>query len=105
VNRGVIATVCVGLGLGACRSAPPPVTPRHAAWAQAQWPATTRDDLERGRSLYMAKCSGCHLPPAPDAHPPDAWPGEVAEMQERAHLAPDEVRLIERYVVTLASLK
>jgi mono/diheme cytochrome c family protein len=96
----------VALGLAAgCAPAAPVVTPRHAEWAMAQWPSSTQADLERGRTLFVQKCSSCHRPPSPTDHAPADWPAEVAEMKERAHLGLDEVMLIERYVVTVASLK
>lgn len=97
-------TVAVAVATGACRPSAPPVTAARAAWAERQWPSATVHDLEAGRSLYLAKCSGCHRPPAPADHAPADWPGEIAEMRERAHLAPHEVALIERYVVTVASV-
>ncbi len=71
-------------------------------WAATQWAGVTLADLEEGRRLYRAKCSGCHLPVAPADVTRAAWPGHVAEMRERAHLEPTQVTLIERYLVTLA---
>src|SRR5262245_2025345 len=103
LTRGLGLAIAAIAVVAACRPAALPVTAQHAQWAQSQWPATTQGDLERGRSLFMAKCSGCHRPPAPSEHAPGDWPGEVAEMQERAHLSSDEVMLIERYIVTVAS--
>ncbi|MBP6632932.1 MAG: cytochrome c [Kofleriaceae bacterium] len=93
----------LGLVLGGCGGGPPPpVTPVHASWAATQWAGVTLADLEEGRRLYRAKCSGCHLPVAPADVTRAAWPGHVAEMRERAHLEPTQVTLIERYLVTLA---
>ena len=105
MKRIACILVAALIGLAACRPAAPPVTAAHAEWAQSQWPSITRDDVERGRQLYMTKCSACHRPRDPMEHAPGEWPGEIAEMQERAHLAPDEVMLIEHYVVTVASMK
>ena len=93
------------LGLASCGPAAPAVQPQHATWAMAQWPATSQAELEQGRSLFLQRCSSCHRPPAPDSHAPAEWPGEIAEMKERAHLTADEQVLIERYVITLATIK
>ncbi len=105
MKRLAAILVATLVAVAACRPAAPPVTAAHAEWAASQWPAITRADLERGRQLYMTKCSACHRPRDPMEHAPGEWPGEIAEMQERAHLAPDEVMLIEHYVVTVASMK
>ena len=95
----VALALAAALGLAACApSAPPPVTAGDAARA-----GTSVAQLEHGRSLYMARCSVCHLPVAPRSKPATAWPGHVAEMQTRAHLTPDEARLVTSYLVTVAS--
>lgn len=99
------AFIVAGMVIAGCGPVAPRVTPQHAQWAAGQWPAVTMVELERGRTLYVQKCSGCHRPPAPGDHSPADWPGEVAEMRERAHLGPEEVTLIERYVVTLATAR
>jgi cytochrome c5 len=107
--REVVLAAAVALGLGtglvACAPSAPKVTPVHATWASAQWPGTTSADLERGRTVFVAKCSGCHLPPAPDSLTPAQWPAQIAEMSERANLVADERTLIERYVIAVASAK
>jgi len=87
------------LGLAACAaSAPPTVTAGDAARSGA-----SVAELEHGRSLYMARCSACHLPVAPRSKPASEWPGHVAEMRTRAHLTSDEARLVTSYLVTVAS--
>lgn len=97
------AFILAGTLISGCGPGAPRVTAQHAQWAQAKWPTVTMAELERGRTLFLDKCSACHLPPAPRNHSPAEWPEKVAEMTERAHLVPDEVTLIERYVVTLAT--
>jgi len=83
----------------ACASTAPPV----ATQADAARAGIDVAQLEHGRSLYMARCSVCHLPPAPASKAPSAWPAKVAEMRLRAHLDDDEARLVETYLVTVAS--
>jgi mono/diheme cytochrome c family protein len=82
---------------------PPPPTEADARRAAAQWPGVTAADLERGRSLYLSRCSGCHQPVDPSHIRPDDWPHHVAEMRDRAHLKSDEESLIVRYLMTVAS--
>ena len=93
------AALAAAIGLAACAtSAPPAVTAGDAARSH-----TSMAQLEHGRSLYMARCSVCHLPVAPRAKPAAEWPGHVAEMQTRAHLTPDEASLVKQYLVTIAA--
>ena len=88
---------------GCARTQLPRPTTAEAQAAQTRWPGTTVADLNRGRSLYMARCSVCHQPVQPGRIPADEWPGHVEEMRERAHLSIDEARLVESYLVTAAS--
>jgi cytochrome c5 len=109
VSRGagvtVAAAALIAGALAACHPPPPPVTPARTEWARAKWPDITQAELERGRALFGARCSACHLAPVPTDRKPDEWPGEVAEMAERARLTVDERLAIERYLVTVASTK
>ena len=106
MTRAAWLALVIGAGVGAVACAPraPQVTIAHVDWASTRWPGVTRTELEHGRTVYLHKCSGCHLPPAPGSQTPESWPGHIEEMRERAHLEPGEVALIEKYVVTLASL-
>jgi mono/diheme cytochrome c family protein len=70
--------------------------------ARAAWPGTTLADLQRGRELYLARCTGCHQPILPHQFSAKEWPAHVAEMRERAHLASSEADLMVRFLVTMA---
>jgi hypothetical protein len=64
--------------------------------------ASTVEQLNAGRALYVAKCTGCH-----SAHPPSnfaatEWPAHVADMSADAKLQPNEETAITRYLVTFA---
>lgn len=96
---GLVATLgALVLGTGCAGSAPPGATAADAARAHTSVAA-----LDHGRSLYMAHCGACHVPPEPTSQPVSAWPGHVDEMQTRAHLTPDEASLVKQYLVTVAS--
>jgi hypothetical protein len=109
-RRGARSPICLAgllmavLCSAAC-SAPavPAVSPADAKRADAQWPGTTVAQLETGRSLYLERCSSCHLPPSPSSLPPEHWPAQVEEMQERAGLDKDQAILVERYLITMAA--
>ena len=91
--------------LAGCAGAPavPAVTPADASRAGTRWPGTGQPELESGRTLYLERCSSCHLPPAPSSAPADQWPTHVDEMKERAGLTEDQATLVERYLMTVAS--
>ena len=81
----------------------PAVTPADAQRAQQRWPGTDVAQLERGRALFMDRCSACHVPPSPSSLPADQWHAQVEEMQVRAGLEPPQAELVERYLVTMAT--
>jgi cytochrome c5 len=94
---GMTAVIAAALA-GCARTAPPAATQADAARA-----GVAMAELEQGRSLYVARCSSCHLPPAPQSKTPAQWPDKIAEMRTRAHLDDDEARKVEMYLVTVAS--
>lgn len=84
--------------VASCAPALPPVRAADLDAARERWPDTTRADLDEGRSLYAAKCSGCHPLVLPDEQPRDQWPSWVDRMAARAGLAPAEQRSLTRYL-------
>jgi cytochrome c5 len=87
----LLAAACGG-------GAVPRPTDAHLARARERWPDTTRASLERGRELYVARCSGCHPLHPPDSQPAARWAQLVDEMAPRARLKPDERELVLRYL-------
>jgi hypothetical protein len=84
--------------LASCGVAPPHATPGDAARAHVELHA-----LERGRTLLLAKCGGCHRPPMPLDRAVYDWPRELDDMGVRAHLDREQRQLIEQYLITLAT--
>jgi hypothetical protein len=105
VKFAVARTLAMALALWGCaRRVPPPASATDVAWAQARWPNVSHQDLERGRKLLQSKCGGsCHRPPMPNEQPAAEWPHHVTEMAERAGLTAETHRLLEQYLVTMAS--
>lgn len=81
----------------------PRATPLDVERAAGTRPGTTLAELERGRSLYLAKCTNCHQPISPHAYTPAAWPAEIAEMAERSKATPAEVDMIALYLTTVST--
>lgn len=79
--------------IGACAPAAPHATADDAIRARVDL-AT----LERGRTLLVGKCGGCHTPPSPSAHTAAEWPARLDEMAARSALTPEQQRAIERYL-------
>jgi hypothetical protein len=79
-------------------SAVPRPTDAHLARARARWPDTTQASLERGRELYVARCSGCHPLHPPATQPAARWAALVDEMAPRARLSAAERDLVLRYL-------
>lgn len=103
-RAAVRLTACLALaGPIACAAALRQPTPQDARSAAARWPDTTLKDLERGRSLYVRRCSGCHTLHLPSERRADEWPTLVEKMSRKARLTPDQRVDITRFVVALAS--
>jgi len=93
---GVVAALLAGAAAG-CAGALPAVTAGDASRS-----GVALDELQRGRSLVGAKCSGCHRTPLPADHHTADWPRMLDEMSERANLDRAQRDAIQRYLVTMA---
>jgi hypothetical protein len=90
--------VALGLLAGCAGMSPPPASPADATRAKVQLA-----DLQDGRSLLLRKCGGCHRVPMPTEHRALEWPTKIHDMSARAHVDDQQRRLIEEYLVTMAS--
>jgi mono/diheme cytochrome c family protein len=68
-----------------------------------QWPATTAADLERGRVVYVRRCSACHTLVLPTTHAAEDWPALVEVMSDRARLTPSEKTDVVRFLMALTT--
>lgn len=94
-------SVVLLLALAACGGgAVPQPTDAHVAIARGQYPEVDRAMLERGRSLFVERCSGCHSLPKPSSHERARWPGLVAKMAARAKVDASGERAISAYLVS-----
>ena len=87
-----------GLGGLGCGGALPVATAGDAARAGVQLA-----DLQQGRSLVAAKCSGCHATPHPAEHRAAEWPRMLQEMARRSNLDGSQRQVMQDYLVTMAS--
>src|SRR3954469_16211323 len=98
MSRAVLASLVVAaLGAG-CGGALPVATAGDAARS-----GVALAELQQGRSLVAAKCSGCHRTPQPAEHRSDDWPRMIDEMSRRAHVDGSERQAIRDYLITMAT--
>jgi hypothetical protein len=98
-----IGLVAGTVAVAGCAAALRQATPEDAVRLAPRWPGTTLADLQRGRSLYVRRCSGCHNLFLPRAFPAERWPGLVDDMAAKARLAPGARDDVVRFLVALAS--
>ena len=104
VRRLAITGFAAALGLTtACTGALRHPTAMDVVLLTPRWPGTTVEQLERGRSLYIRRCSGCHSLPLPQDYPQESWPRLVDKMAHKARLSPAEREDMVRFVVAVAS--
>src|SRR5215475_14195046 len=98
MSRVVLASIVLaGLGAG-CGGALPVATEGDAARA-----GVALAELQQGRSLVAARCSGCHRAPQPAERKIGEWPKLIDEMSRRAHVDGSERQAIQLYLVTMAA--
>ena len=98
----LLITLAAAAALVACAGSIPRPTDEHAAAAAARWPGTTRADLERGRELYVNRCSACHALIEPSRFPEEKWHEMVGEMAGRAKLGLEDRDKVLHYLVAFA---
>ncbi len=103
IGRAAVGLVAVAaLTAVACAAALRQPTEQDVQSAATKWPGTTLKDLQRGRSLYVRRCSSCHTLYLPSAYDAEAWPELVDSMSRKAGLSRGQQADITRFVVTLA---
>jgi hypothetical protein len=100
LTRTILASLTVPaiLHLAACASGLAQPQAGDALRAAERWPGVTLEQLAEGRSLYVARCAGCHNLHLPERYTPEKWLDLVPAMAVKARLSPGEVETIERYL-------
>ena len=88
-------------GLAACAGQIPRPTSLQAQWAAQRWPAATPEALDQGRTIYIAKCSGCHTLRLPSVYAEERWPAILDKMQKRAKITDEQKEEILHFVLTV----
>ena len=89
-----------------CTGALPEPEAAHVRALRARGEQVELGELERGRSLYVLRCSSCHALKEPHQLAPDAWVTAIRKMEteEGVVLERSEALAIERYLVAVASI-
>lgn len=61
--------------------------------------STAREELLKGRELYVQKCGSCHALRLPESHTVSEWQQKLQEMAPRAHLSDQEQDLIWKFIL------
>ena len=56
------------------------------------------DDLSKGKSIYLTKCSKCHRLYDPKSYENEAWTGWMVKMKKKARLNDDQYERILKYL-------
>lgn len=56
------------------------------------------EELQKGRALYINKCSSCHALHLPEKYTKNEWIGWVNKMAPKAKITDEEKELIQAYV-------
>jgi mono/diheme cytochrome c family protein len=97
---GPVAIAVALAGLLACAAGLPAVTALDADVA-----GVPIAELQRGRDVYVAKCSGCHRLYSPAEYDDAAWDAHVHGMRDRAKLTDGDVAAIVAYVTAMNSAR
>jgi cytochrome c5 len=105
-RRGGLARLVFAVGVlaatVACAAALRRPTAKDERLAADRWPGTTLADLERGRAVYVRRCSTCHTLHLPTAYSATAWPSLVETMSGKARLTTAEKYDVTRFVIAVA---
>lgn len=103
MNRRLIGSTVACLFLAACfpkaGTVPGPLSSMALENAQAKWPGTSAEELERGRQLFLEHCNSCHSYPDRAAYTEAEWPGITRRMAEKVDLKEAESELLVRFIL------
>ncbi len=99
-----LAGAGLAIEMAACAGHVPYPSLSQRDFALRRWPDVSLESLTQGRSLYIARCSGCHTLKIPQAYPAAKWPKTLDKMAVRSKINDKEKELILRYVLTLAEM-
>jgi mono/diheme cytochrome c family protein len=58
----------------------------------------TLQELQQGRTLYIANCNSCHTLVAPDNYMPSQWKSIMSSMAPKTSMSASDIQLVTKYV-------
>jgi len=98
----LLIALAAASGLAAACSTLPSISDADVERARLTQPEATRASLERGKGLYVARCSACHEPWAPATRDVATWAREMVVMAPRARLDGNDRQLVLTYLEAFA---
>jgi mono/diheme cytochrome c family protein len=103
MNHRLIGSTLGCLFLAACfpkaGTVPGPLSSLAIESAQAKWPGTSPEELERGRQLFLDNCNSCHSYPDRAAYTEAEWPGIARRMGRKVELKEAEIELLVHFIL------
>ena len=98
----LILLAAVAVWLVACTGSIPKPTSLHRDWARSRY--GVEKDVDRGYTLYVANCSGCHSLYHPSEYSDSAWAVVFPEMREKAKLSNGDADLVLAYISSASAV-
>ena len=76
------------------------LTTEDVDFAKTKWNDVSIEQLNRGCSLYIGKCAGCHFLHTPNEFTEKEWLELLPEMSSKAKLTQEQNDLVMKYVIT-----
>jgi mono/diheme cytochrome c family protein len=103
MNYRLIGSTLACLFLAACfpkaGTVPGPLSSLAIESAEAKWPGTSAEELERGRQLFLENCNSCHSYPDRAAYTEAEWPGIARRMGGKADLKEAEIEFLVHFIL------
>lgn len=105
MNKFYLIFLLLSILGNSCIRGIPVLTTDDEKFAKTRWPEVTNDQLNRGRELYIKKCSGCHSLYKPEELKQEKLESILGKMADISKLDPDQKELIFRYLYTASEIK
>jgi mono/diheme cytochrome c family protein len=90
------------LAFAACAGSIPKPSARQRDWVRAHY--GQEKDIDRGYTLYVANCSGCHSLHHPSEYSDSAWAVVFPEMREKSKLNDADADLVLAYISSASAV-
>lgn len=97
--------ISILLFLSCCTTQLPSIEKQHITFAQDKWKDVDEIKLQKGRTLFVSRCSSCHSLPLPSSQKETEWEKILDHMKHRAKIDKMEIDLILKYIFTIKAFE